>query len=155
MCGIVGYLDKTRGNAGALGHTVLDMLNALSCRGPDSAGVALYSGAQDGQLVARVALASRNHFDASAAKILAAAGKFGAVSDSSITDCYLRFQIGGEACVQQLIDAVESAEPGTEVVSLGRHLEIVKQVGSPENLEATYRSEEHTSELQSLRHLVC
>jgi glutamate synthase domain-containing protein 1 len=98
----------------------------------------LYGDTRDGQLVARVALASRNHFDASAAKILAAAGKFGAVSDSSITDCYLRFQIGGEACVQQLIDAVESAEPGTEVVSLGRHLEIVKQVGSPQNLEATY-----------------
>ena len=138
MCGIVGYLDKTRNNAAALGHTVLGMLNALGCRGPDSAGVALYGGTQDGQLVVRVALASRNDFDASAAKILAAAGKFAAVGDSSITDCYLRFQIGAEACVQPLIDAVESAEPGTEVVSLGRHLEIVKQVGSPENLEATY-----------------
>jgi len=139
MCGIVGFLDKTGNHAGALGCTVLGMLDALGCRGPDSAGVALYGAARDGQLVARVALASGNHFEDSAAKIVGAAEKFGAVTDSSITDCYLRFRITGEACIRQLMDAVESVEPGTEVVSLGRHLEIVKQVGSPENLEATYR----------------
>src|SRR5579863_2980938 len=138
MCGIVGFLDKTGNHAGALGCTVLSMLNALGCRGPDSAGVALYGAARDGQLVARVALASGNHFENSAAKIVEAAEKFGAVTDSSITDCYLRFRITGEACIRQLIDAVESIEPGTEVVSLGRNLEIVKQVGSPENLEGTY-----------------
>jgi methylamine---glutamate N-methyltransferase subunit A len=138
MCGIVGFLDKTGTNAGALGRTVLGMLNALGCRGPDSAGVALYGENDDSKLIARVALGEKQDFDASAAKVLDAAGKFGAVSDSSITDCYLRFEIGGQACIQQLIEAVESSEPGTEVVSLGRRLEIVKQVGSPENLEATY-----------------
>jgi methylamine---glutamate N-methyltransferase subunit A len=138
MCGIVGYLDKTGSNAAALGCNVLGMLNALGCRGPDSAGVALYRDLKDATLVARVALGNETDFDASSAKILAAAGRFAAVSDSSITDCYLRFQIGGQACIQPLIDAVESAAPGTEVVSLGRHLEIVKQVGSPANLEATY-----------------
>ncbi len=138
MCGIVGYLDKTGSNGGALGCNVLGMLSALGCRGPDSAGVALYSDTKDATLVARVALPERTNFDDSSAKILAAAGRFAAVSDSSITDCYLRFQIGGQACVQSLIEAVESAAPGTEVVSLGRHLEIVKQVGSPANLEATY-----------------
>ena len=58
--------------------------------------------------------------------------------DPSITDCYLRFRMTAPAAVQQLVDAIESVAPGTEVVSLGRHLEIVKQVGSPENLEATY-----------------
>jgi methylamine---glutamate N-methyltransferase subunit A len=138
MCGIVGYLDKTGSNARTLGPIVLSMLNALGCRGPDSAGVALYGDNPDSQLVARVALSEQSDFGAAAAKVLAAAGKFAPVSDSSITDCYLRFHIAGTAAIQPLIDAVESVEPGTEVVSLGRHLEIVKQVGSPENLEATY-----------------
>jgi glutamate synthase domain-containing protein 1 len=138
MCGIVGYLDKTRSNAGVLGCTVLGMLNALGCRGPDSAGVALYGDNPDSLLVAQVALGNQRDFSASASKVLAVAGKFAAVSDSTITDCYLRFHIGGTAAIQPLINAVESVEPGTEVVSLGRHLEIVKQVGSPENLEATY-----------------
>jgi methylamine---glutamate N-methyltransferase subunit A len=138
MCGIVGYLDKTGNGADTLGRTVLAMLNALACRGPDSAGVALYGRGRDNEFVAQVALAGSPSFDASASKVMEAAGKFGTVSDSSITDCYLRFQIGSQACIKCLIQAVESVEPGTEVVSLGRHLEIVKQVGSPENLEATY-----------------
>ena len=102
MCGIVGYLDKTGSNGGALGCNVLGMLSALGCRGPDSAGVALYSDTKDATLVARVALPERTNFDDSSAKILAAAGRFAAVSDSSITDCYLRFQIGGQACVQSV-----------------------------------------------------
>ncbi len=138
MCGIVGYLDKTGGKAGTLGCTVLSMLNALGCRGPDSAGVALYGEIPDGQMVARVALPGEGEFEASAALVLDAAGDFAQVLDPSITDCYLRFQMTAPAAVQPLIDAIESAAPGTEVVSLGRRLEIVKQVGSPENLEATY-----------------
>src|SRR5271163_2042276 len=111
MCGIVGYLDKTASHCGALGQTVLGMLNALGCRGPDSAGVALYGESDDSKLIARVALGAKKDFVATAAKALAAAGKFGAVGESSITDCYLRFEIGAQACIQQLIDAVESSEP--------------------------------------------
>lgn len=138
MCGIVGFLDKKRSTASTLGQTVLGMLNALGCRGPDSAGVALYGTGGENDLVAQVALSGLGSFDASAAKVLDAASKFAPVRDSSITDCYLRFRIGSEACVKCLIRAVEAVEAGTEVVSLGRHLEIVKQVGSPANLESTY-----------------
>ena len=70
MCGIVGYLDKTGINARTLGPTVLSMLNALGCRGPDSAGVALYGDNPDSQLVARVALSEQGDFSAAAAKVL-------------------------------------------------------------------------------------
>src|SRR5262245_65053731 len=38
-------------------------------------------------------------------------------------------------------------EPGSEIAALGEHLAIADR--------RHYRSEEHTSELQSLRHLVC
>ena len=41
MCGIVGYLDKRGRAAVPTGRLVLTMLEALACRGPDSAGVAL------------------------------------------------------------------------------------------------------------------
>src|SRR5205085_560492 len=46
MCGIVGFLDKQTGHDRPLGRTLLAMLQALSCRGPDSAGVALYHAPQ-------------------------------------------------------------------------------------------------------------
>src|SRR5262249_62230155 len=48
MCGIVGFLDKTGGSKQPIGKTVLAMLQALSCRGPDSAGVALFGAPQPG-----------------------------------------------------------------------------------------------------------
>ena len=41
MCGIVGFLDKRAGSGHPTGRTVMAMLQALACRGPDSAGVAL------------------------------------------------------------------------------------------------------------------
>src|SRR5688572_21382075 len=41
MCGIIGFLDK-RGGERPLGLTLLAMLRALGCRGPDSAGVAVF-----------------------------------------------------------------------------------------------------------------
>src|SRR5262245_32166853 len=42
MCGIVGYLDKRGGQHSPVGDTLLAMLQALSCRGPDSVGVASF-----------------------------------------------------------------------------------------------------------------
>src|SRR5438105_4176172 len=42
MCGIIGFLDKRDTPRQPLGQTLLGMLQALSCRGPDSAGVALF-----------------------------------------------------------------------------------------------------------------
>ena len=43
MCGIVGYLRKAGcKDPRPVGTVVLEMLRALSVRGPDSAGVALY-----------------------------------------------------------------------------------------------------------------
>ena len=42
MCGIVGFLDKRGGTERPMGQTLLAMLEALACRGPDSAGVALF-----------------------------------------------------------------------------------------------------------------
>src|SRR5437762_8839556 len=42
MCGIIGYLDKRGDRGKPVGQVLLDMLQALSCRGPDSAGVAVF-----------------------------------------------------------------------------------------------------------------
>ena len=41
MCGIVGFWDKTGELETATGRVILTMLEALACRGPDGAGVAL------------------------------------------------------------------------------------------------------------------
>ena len=56
MCGIVGFLDKTKNKKTTVGQTLLEMLTALGVRGPDSAGVALYGHPNDGGFVVRVKL---------------------------------------------------------------------------------------------------
>ena len=47
MCGIVGYLKKADASS-AVGERLLTMLTALACRGPDSAGVAVWGPAARG-----------------------------------------------------------------------------------------------------------
>jgi glutamate synthase domain-containing protein 1 len=135
MCGIVGFLDR-RGDT-ALGATLLKMLDALACRGPDSAGVALFGHEAPGRLLVRLKLGDQGDLDERAKQVSADANPFGAAGFVR-TDAYLRFSIAESADVKQFMKAVESIASDVEVVSAGRRLEIVKQVGSPANLENTF-----------------
>jgi glutamine phosphoribosylpyrophosphate amidotransferase len=133
MCGIVGFLDKqARGDAPA-GQTVCAMLDALGCRGPDSAGIALLRGerGEDGWTI-RIAPGEL--------RLLERLAPIGTVSRPEPCGDTLRFQFRPAPGVSA--DAVEQAlgacRGGLEVLSLGSQLELVKQVGSPARLEATY-----------------
>jgi glutamate synthase domain-containing protein 1 len=144
MCGIIGFLDKTGNATAAVGQTLLNMLTALGCRGPDSAGVAMFGGGDDG-FVLRVKLGERGHFAATANAVLKRVEAIATVREHAVTAAYLRLVVNNAADVPQLIAAIEDSPrvshpspDSVEVVSLGRKLEIVKQVGSPQNLEATY-----------------
>jgi methylamine---glutamate N-methyltransferase subunit A len=138
MCGIVGFFDKTGNGRGAVGQTVLAMLNALGCRGPDSAGVALFGEPTDNQLVVRVKLGDRGELEPRAGEVTQLAESFASAGSFSVTASYLRFLVDGRADQSRLVASIESLDPNFEVVSVGRRLEIVKQVGSPANLEQTY-----------------
>ena len=48
MCGIVGLFLKDKSLESDLGNMLTDMLVTMSDRGPDSAGIAVYRGADDG-----------------------------------------------------------------------------------------------------------
>ena len=138
MCGIAGFLDRTGSASAALGRTVLDMLDALALRGPDSAGVALYGSPANGDLVLRVKLGEDSRFEEKGRQIAEKVQTLGAVRESATTAEYLRLVVDFQGDPGQLESCVESAGPDIEVVSMGRRLEIVKQVGSPRNLDTTY-----------------
>jgi glutamate synthase domain-containing protein 1 len=135
MCGIVGYLDR-RGRSGVpTGRLVLSMLQALACRGPDSAGVALLGDRPDERenvWTVRIAPAD--------AGTLTPLERLGRIADVERQDGSLRFRLAPGPGVTPA--AVESAlgarRGGLEVLSLGRQLDLVKQVGSPTQLEAVY-----------------
>ena len=137
MCGIVGYLDKRPGADRCLGQTLLAMLQALGCRGPDSAGVAVFGGA------AALLDPANQGGRARAGAGLPGGGAHGGWNGRP---CW-RPRPGGPTCgwksraplaVPQLEDYLLLRVPGAEVVSLGRSLEVLKQVGSPTQLDQTY-----------------
>lgn len=138
MCGIVGYLDKQGDPSGPVGRVILAMLSALGRRGPDSAGAALYGDPGGGHLVVRVKLGEAGGLGERAAACLAAAREVAAVKESATLGPILRLVLTGIEAPRAVERALEGVHPEIEVVSMGRRLEIMKQVGSPENLEAAF-----------------
>ena len=63
---------------------------------------------------------------------------FGSIDEVEIVAEYLRLVINLEVDTLSFLKFVESLNQGIEVVSLGTQLEVVKQVGTPQNLESTY-----------------
>ena len=133
MCGIVGFLDKTKSRT-TVGKIILQMLNALGARGPDSAGVALYGQKKDKGMVVQIKLGKQKE----ATFIVEQLEEFGTISEVKIVAEYLRLVISLEVDTASFLKVVESLDQGIEVVSLGAQLEVVKQVGTPKNLESTY-----------------
>jgi glutamate synthase domain-containing protein 1 len=137
MCGIIGFLDKRGGTNRPLGQTLLAMLGALSCRGPDSAGVAVF-GPPSLSWVLQIKLPEQVAPEEAAAPILAALAERTPVLEHLTIGAYLRVEVEPEDDIADLERHLLGRVPDAEVVSLGRSLEIVKQVGSPAQLEETY-----------------
>jgi len=90
MCGIVGYFDKVGAANQPIGKILLGMLDALACRGPDSAGVALFGFPRPNQLVARVKVGDNGSNTQRTLEVKTAAQKFGA-QEFAQKGAYLRF----------------------------------------------------------------
>ncbi|MBM4073484.1 MAG: glutamine phosphoribosylpyrophosphate amidotransferase [Planctomycetes bacterium] len=137
MCGIIGYLDKRGGHDRHVGKTLLSMLEALSCRGPDSAGVAVI-GAPSPFWIMQVKLPEKGDLDRSATAILDYFRSHAGIVRHGVTGAYLRLEVEAPAEPAELEATLLCHFPDTEVVSLGHRLQIVKQVGSPAALEKAY-----------------
>jgi glutamate synthase domain-containing protein 1 len=128
MCGILGFLDRRSertGSASVLGQTLLTMLNALGCRGPDSAGVALYTEEPSDTWIAHVAMPEQS-------------GTLPAGLTARSIGAYTHVEASGDRDPAELERELLGALPGAEVISIGRSLRLFKQVGSPEELETIY-----------------
>lgn len=138
MCGIMGFCDKTGARQNQLGATMMGMLTALCRRGPDSAGIAYYSRPTD-QWILRIKLGENVNYPRRAADVIARVTSLTAVREQEHDAEYLRLVVDNRLDPTLLQAAIERAGPDVEVISLGHSLEVVKQTGAPDNLDARFR----------------
>jgi methylamine---glutamate N-methyltransferase subunit A len=148
MCGIAGIIYRNGGGEHRVGADMTAMLQAMKHRGPDSTGYALYRPAAD-DYVMHVKLAEANGraaFDLDArlgrqreeveARLRGMRAEVSSVQPSSDHAMTVTFDFDGD--LKQLADYVEDVR-GTEVLSLGRALEIVKDLGDANTVAADYK----------------
>jgi glutamine phosphoribosylpyrophosphate amidotransferase len=128
------------------------MLQAMKHRGPDSTGFALYRGDGGGTYVMHVKLSESTEHDSDLerrmqrqrgeveTRMRAAGARIEEIKEAPRT-MTLVFDFDGD--LKQLTDAVERVRH-TEVLSLGRSLEIIKDLGDAETVSGGYRLGEFT-----------
>jgi methylamine---glutamate N-methyltransferase subunit A len=148
MCGIAGIIYRNGGGEHRVGADMTAMLQAMKHRGPDSTGYALYRPAAENYIM-HVKLAESNgqvDFDLEGrlrrqreevqARLRAMGAETSAVDSTMDHAMTVTFDFDGD--LKQLADYVEDVR-GTEVLSLGRALEIVKDLGDANTVAADYK----------------
>lgn len=129
MCGIVGLFAKSPEIEESLGQHLAAMLEQMSDRGPDSAGVAVYrDSAPSGS--SKLTLFSPDplqDWDAVAAEL---GNAFGGAPGASVRSSHAVLVVEAEAAEAETW--VRAAHPELRVMSAGQTIEIYKETGRPE-----------------------
>jgi len=141
MCGIVGLFSKSPEIEDALGSHLAAMLEQMSDRGPDSAGVAVYrdpapSGSSKLTLFSPDPL---QDWDALAAEL---GQVFGCSPEPKVRSSHAVLVV--EADAPEAEAWIRRVHPELRVVSAGRTIEIYKEVGRPEEFVRQFALEDFT-----------
>jgi len=131
MCGIVGLFLKDPKLEPKLGEMLTDMLVTMTDRGPDSAGIAIYSGASDG--LGKITIQSsqpESDFKDLDGALHDAIGKPVTMLVKS-THAVIELPIDQIAAARS---ALAKLRPGVKVMSVGDSIEIFKEVGLPKDV---------------------
>lgn len=135
MCGIVGLYLKDRGLEPKLGAMLADMLVTMSDRGPDSAGIAIYSAPVAGK--AKLTVQSANP----ATDFQGLEALLAPVNGASVTvthkDTHAVLTIATDR-QQAVRTALAEARPNICVMGGGESVEIYKEVGLPKDVLARF-----------------
>jgi len=135
MCGIVGLFLKDRALEPQLGALLTDMLVTMTDRGPDSAGIAIYGGAEAGKWVMTVQSANPDADFATLEADLAAALGTPVKMTAKDTHAVLELDTDKAAGARS---AVKSLRPDLRIMSAGESIEIFKEVGLPADVAARF-----------------
>ena len=133
MCGIVGLFLKTDRLRHDLGRFTAGMLEAMTSRGPDSAGFAIYGGAEDGGM--KLTLRGRD-----VATLRAVVARLEAARDISFSVTYR--DTHAVLVVPNELEGVrawlDAHAPEVDIVGAGVRMEIFKEVGPPAEVVARF-----------------
>ena len=147
MCGIAGLIH--RGKSADIGGQLTSMLQALKHRGPDSTGFALYGNAQPNEYVTRFKLAEqedlrtgfRIHDEVKERQIEVDRRldelEAHVTKKDVATEYACRYQFTFDGDMKRLADYLEDIK-GVEILSIGRALELVKDLGDANTVSAQY-----------------
>ena len=149
MCGIAGIIYRDGGGERHVGRDMTAMLQAMKHRGPDSTGYALYRPETEGYVM-HVKLAESNGYGEDfdfAGRLrrqrndietrMRASGATIDSIDATTTDHAMAVSFAFDGDLKRLADYVEDVK-GTEVLSLGRSLEIIKDLGDAATVASDY-----------------
>ncbi|MCV2867583.1 glutamine amidotransferase family protein [Defluviimonas sp. WL0002] len=135
MCGIVGLFLKDPSLEPKLGAMLADMLVTMTDRGPDSAGIAIYSGARDG--IGKITVQS--------AQPEADFRNLDEDLKNAIGTPVLLLIKSTHAVLEVPLDQLEAARtalahlrPAVKIMSVGDSIEIFKEVGLPKDVAARF-----------------
>jgi methylamine---glutamate N-methyltransferase subunit A len=146
MCGIAGIIHRDGGAPHQVGRDLTRMLQAMKHRGPDSTGYAVYRDRGDSYVMhvklsepsepdANLVQRTQRQRDQVEARLRASGAQIEGLEGTPRT-MTITFSLD-DGDLKQLTDAVERVRQ-TEVLSLGRSLEIVKDVGDAETVSKQY-----------------
>ena len=150
MCGIAGLIHK--GKTVNIGKELEDMLQALKHRGPDSTGFALYGqGNNQGDYIMRFKVGEnvaegssavnedKSVYDERRKQVDKHIRDLGGsiVTDAQLTPYSFRYCIKYDKDLMEFSKRIESVEM-TEILSLGKSLELVKDIGDASVVSKQY-----------------
>ena len=128
MCGIVGLFLKDKSLEPKLGDMLSDMLIVMSDRGPDSAGIAIYSDSDSGRSKLTVQSSDPENAFNGLAEALSAALSIDVKLD--LRDTHAVLDVRSDA-IEPVRGEIAASHPDIRVMSSGEVIEIYKEVGLP------------------------
>tara|TARA_B100000929_G_scaffold282835_1_gene263234 strand:- start:1580 stop:2521 length:942 start_codon:yes stop_codon:yes gene_type:complete len=149
MCGIAGLIHK--GKTVNIGKELQDMLQALKHRGPDSTGYALYGEGESDNYIMRFKVGEnvkegskavnedKSVYDERRKQVDQHIRDLGAniLQDQQLTPYSFRYVIKYDKDLMEFSKKIESVEM-TEILSLGKTLELVKDIGDANTVSKQY-----------------
>ena len=141
MCGIIGLFAKQKPIKNKLGNLLGDMLITMSDRGPDSAGVAIYS-EKKSSLIKATIQSEISEIDFPDLETFLKMKNYSSAR-LKVNSSHAVLLIKQENAQTVLAD-IKLNFPKIRIMSIGKNIEIYKEVGEPESVVARFNIREMT-----------